>query len=149
MKKFRFNYPTVVWVLIALVCLLSVAGLVWNIYNLIYFFPISVVKTVGYIIIVLLNGALSVVAISLVVYGRYVIKDGYIYACFGIIRTKYEIADVVEVAYFKKTDKLVVYFSDAKYTVIVISPTDYDEFVSEIRKINKKIIYGNKIEGQA
>ena len=149
MKKFKFCYPTIVWVLIAIVCIFSLVGLGWNIYNLISFLDSGIVKIISYVVIILLNALLCVVAISLAVYGRYVVKGDYFYACFGIIRSTYSINEVVEIAYFKKSNKLVVYFESAEYTVIVIDQKDYDDFVKVLRDINPKIIYGHKIEGQA
>ncbi len=148
MKKFRFKYPVIVWILLAAVLLLSVAGLCWNIFNLISVMPNDVLKQVLYGVIVALNGALVVLTVSVGVYGTYVIKGENLYSYFGFIRTKYEIKDIVEITHFKKTDKLVVYFKDEKYTVIVISPELYDDFVLAIREINKQIVYDKKIEGE-
>ena len=42
---------------------------------------------------------------------------------------------------FTKTNKLVVYFKDDRYTVIVVKPEWYNEFVKEICNANKDIRY--------
>jgi hypothetical protein len=97
---------------------------------------------------VLLNAFLCVVAVSIAVHGAYVIKNDTLYAYFGIIPSKYEIKDIVEITHFKKTDKLVAYFKDGKYTVIVIDKNDYDDFVICIREVNRQIIFDKKIEGE-
>ncbi len=149
MTKFRFKYPVVVWVLLCLVFALSLAGLGWNIYNFISFLSYhDVIKTVLYAVIILLNAALVALTVSVAVYGAYVVKGDKLYSYFGFIRTKYEINDIVEITHFKKTDKLVAYFKDSKYTVIVIDKTLYDEFVIALRQVNKQIIFDNKIEGE-
>lgn len=148
MKKFRFKYPAVVWVLLAIVFALSVAGLIWNVYNFISFVNSDTVKTVLYSVIILLVAFLVVLTISVAVYGMYVIKGDTLYSYFGLVRSKFDINDITEITHFKKSDKLVVYFSDAKYTVIVIDKTDYDDFVVALREVNRKIIFDKKIEGE-
>jgi hypothetical protein len=148
MKKFRFKYPVSVWVLLALVLVLAVAGLIWNVYNFITYLPIDLVKGVLYGVIVLLNAFLCVLGVSVAVYGYYVVKNDALYAYFGIIPSKYEIMDIVEITHFKKSDKLVAYFKDGKYAVIVIDKADYDQFVLAVREINRQIIFDKKIEGE-
>ena len=148
MKKFRFKYPVSVWILLALVLALSVAGLIWNVYNFITYLSTDIFKCVVYGLIVLLNAFLCVLAVSVAVYGVYAIKNDKLYAYFGIIPSKYEIMDIVEITHFKKTDKLVAYFKDGKYTVIVIDKNDYDDFVVSIREVNRQIIFDKKIEGE-
>lgn len=148
MKKFRFKYPAVVWVLLAIVFALSVAGLIWNVYNFISFVNSDSVKTVLYSVIILLVAFLVILTISVAVYGMYVIKGDTLYSYFGLVRSKFDINDITEITHFKKSDKLVVYFSDAKYTVIVIDKTDYDDFVVALREVNRKIIFDKKIEGE-
>ncbi len=148
MKKFRFKYPVTVWVLLAVVLALSIAGLVWNAYNFISFLHGDLIKTITYSIIILLNAFLVALAVSVAVYGRYVVKNGKLYAYFGFIRTRYEIDDIVEITHFKKSDKLVAYFKDAKFTVIVIDVSEYDDFVLSVREINKLIIFDKKIDGE-
>lgn len=148
MRKFRFKYPTVVWVLLAIVFALSIAGLVWNIYNFMSFVNTDTIKTALYSIIILLNAFLVILTVSVAVYGIYVIKGDILYSYFGLVQSKFDINDITEITHFKKSDKLVVYFSDAKYTVIVIDKTDYDDFVVALREVNRKIIFDKKIEGE-
>ncbi len=148
MKKFRFKYSPVIWVLLCLVIALSLAGLGWNIFNFISFVHTDTIKTVLYAIVIALNAFLVFLAIAVATYGAYVIKDGNLYAYFGIIRSKYNVMDIVEITHFKKSDKLVAYFKDNKFTVIVISPSNYDDFVIAIREINKEIVFNKKIEGE-
>ncbi len=147
MKKFNFKYSTTVWVLLVLILLLCGAGLLWNVFNLTqYVFYVS--KIILYSILILINLFLVVLVISVMLYGKYVIEEKYLYAYFGFIRSKIEISNIVEITHFKKSDKLVIYFKDAKYTVIVISPEYYDDFILAIRNINKSIFYDVKVDGE-
>lgn len=148
MKKFTFKYSVTVWVLLSIVLILSIVGLGWNIFNLIEFIQAGAFRIIAYSLICLLTAFLLVIVISVMIYSKYVIKDGYVYSCFGIIRSKEKISEIVEITHFKKSDKLVVYFNDGKYTVIVISPEFYDAFVLAVRQSNKSIIFDVKIDGE-
>ena len=148
MKSFKFRYSNTVWILLALVLVLSLAGLIWNIFNLIEFLPTGSYKVGTYSLIVVLTAILTLLVISVMVYGRYIIKDGKLYSYFGFIRSKMEINDIICLTHFKKSDKLVAYFKDETYTVIVISPEFYEEFISTVRKVNPSILYDAKIDGE-
>ena len=95
MKSFKFRYSNTVWILLALVLVLSLAGLIWNIFNLIEFLPTGSYKVGTYSLIVVLTAILTLLVISVMVYGRYIIKDGKLYSYFGFIRSKMEINDII------------------------------------------------------
>ena len=76
------------------------------------------------------------------------IKDGCVYIRFGFIRSKIKIDNVVQFSHFKKSNKLVMYFKNAEYTVIIISPEEYESFILAVRDINQRIIYDVKIDGE-
>ena len=148
MKKFRFNYSVLVWALLALVILLLSGGLIYNIYNLISFLNDGAYKIAAYSLIILVNAFILVFAVSVVFYGKYIIKDKKLYSYFGFIRTSVNTDDIVQITHFKKSDKLVVYFKDAKYTVIIISPDKYEEFIFALREQNTHIIYDSRTDGE-
>ncbi len=148
MKKFRFKYSTSVWLLLALVVVLSVAGMVWNIFNIKEYMWAGAFKVSIYAIIVAITACLAIFSISVMACGFYVIKGEYLYTRFGIVASKIKINDVTQIVHFKKSDKLVVYYGEDKYTVIVISPLEYDEFIKAMRGVNTKIAYGTKIDGE-
>ena len=149
MKKFRFNYAPSVWVLLVAVLILSIGGLVWNIFNLVELYSFNnTLKIVSYSLIAFITLCLTVFVLSVIFYGNYVIKGEYLYTYFGFFRAKYSINDIVCISLFKKSNKLVVYFKEQTYTVIVIDESLYDDFVLSIRKINPKIIYDTKIDGE-
>ncbi len=148
MKSFRFRYSTLIWVLLAVILLITLAGAGYSIYSLIALSKLGVGKIISSSLIALINLALFVFALSVTVYGKYVVKNGCLYSYFGFIKTKTEIKNVIQITHFKKTDKLVAYYSDAKYSVIVISPKDYDAFISAIREVNPSVIYTSTIDGE-
>jgi len=148
MKSFRFKYTVLIWVLLTAILCLSLAGVGWNIFNVIEFSRLNAVKTTTYSIILVFSALLCIVVISVMVYGKYVIKDGKLYTCFGFIRTKIEVEKITAVIHFKKSDKLVIYFNQNKYAVVVISPSEYDNFISALREVNPKIAFDNRIDGE-
>lgn len=148
MKKFRFCYSGIVWVMLSAVLALSAFGLYWNVINVLNINLEYAFRAVSNIIIGLINLALFIFVISVMVYGRYVIKDGELISYFGFIKTKTDIKEIVQFTHFKKSNKLVAYFKDSKYTVIVITPNEYEEFILSVREINPAIIYDTKIDGE-
>ena len=148
MKSFKFRYSITVWVLLNTVLILSAVGIVWNIFNLIEYSWAGAIKIIPYALLIIMTTALFILVLSVMLYGRYVIKGGYIYTYFGLIKNKSKISDVLALTHFKKSDKLVMYFKDEKYTVIVINPEEYEKFILSIREINRSVIYDAKTDGE-
>ncbi len=149
MKTFRFKYTPTVWVLLIAVLILSASGLGLNIFNLVELYSLAnTFKLISYAVIVFITLCLSIFVLSVIFYGKYVIKGQTICVCFGFFKSKYKIDDIVCFSLFKKSNKLVAYFADQTYTVIVIDESFYDDFVLSVRKINPKIIYDTKIDGE-
>lgn len=140
MNNFKFAYGKGVWILLSLAIPLSLAGLGWNIYNLVYFAAEGIYKILAYGLSVLICAALSAFCISVAVYGRYVFKNGCLYLHFGFVYTKTDTKDIVRITHFLKSDKLVMYFKDAKYSVVVIAPELYKEFAQTVKTFNPNVI---------
>lgn len=145
---FKFKYSTLVWVLLAIVGALCISGLVWNIYALIETVKLGAIKIISHSIMILLTLFLCVLAISIAVCGRYEVSNNCLIQRFGIIKTKIALEEIIQITHFKKSDKLVVYFKDEKYTVIVISPADYDQFIMAVRNSNPSVVYDTQIDGE-
>ena len=141
MKRFLFKYTSLVWALLGVVVAISIAGVVYSVINFINGIGGDGVKIASSVIIALVNLFLLAFSISVLVYGRYVIKNGTLYTYFGFIRTKSPISSISKLSHYKSSDKLVAYFSDAKYTVIVISPKDYPTFIGAIKQENPSVYY--------
>ena len=148
MKSFKFRYSITVWVLLSLILVISVLGLAWNVFNIIHFKGEQTFKVVSYYAISAITVALSIFVISVMTNGRYVIKNGYLYTCFGFVKNRTQIKDVIGLTHFKKSNKLVAYFKDNEYTVIVIAPEEYDKFILTVREVNPSITYSAQIDGE-
>lgn len=141
MKKYRFNYSPSIFALIALVVLISGAGVALNVMTVAKYVDSNTLNAVLYGILTVLTAVLFAEAVAIAVYGIYKIHGDYLYSYFGLVRTKVLIADITEVKIFSKTNKLVLYFNTGKYTVIIISPEKYSDFISDLLKINPQIYY--------
>lgn len=148
MKSFRFKYSTLVWVLLSLVLALSLCGLVWNVFSIIEYAGLNTIKVLSASVLTALCLLLTIVSVSIMLYGKYVIKGDTLYTYFGIIRSKLEISKITQIIHFKKSDKLVAYFNQKDFIIILIAPAFYDAFTLALREVNKAIIYDNKIEGE-
>lgn len=141
MKKFRFYYSPLLKILIALVIAIAAAGLVVNILTVINYAKTNAFLSVVYGVLCLLTAVLLAEAVAIAFYGLYKIKDGYLYAYFGFIYSKTDVKNIVCAQVFKKTEKLVVYYKDEKFSVIIISPEQFDDFVAALIKANPDIKY--------
>lgn len=141
MKSFNFKFRPLLRVLTAVAFLLSLAGFIWNVYNLVQaikFLPRSIFS---YALISVITLVLTVFVFSVLIYCKYRIIGENLYCNFGFYKTKISVSEVTSITHFKKSDKLVLYLKDQKFTVIVIEPQKYVEFASELIKINDKIGY--------
>ncbi len=148
MKKFRFQYSPIVWILISIILIMCILGFGLNIINLTEQKLPNSFKVVSYSVLAVVTFGLAIFSISLLFYGRYVIKKGYLYIFFGFIRSKININDIVCITHFKKSDKLVIYLKEQSYSVIVISKDNYDKFVHALREQNAQILYDTKIDNK-
>lgn len=83
--------------------------------------------------------------LSSLIYQYYSVKDGKLKLRLGFIAITYSIDDVSEVIYFKDKQKLVMYYGEDKFTIILLSEEKHENFIKALRKINPEIIYDNKI----
>lgn len=141
MNKFRFKHTALVWVLLFVVLAISIATIIWNSITLIDKINLGVSNVFFPVLMLLIGIFLTAFTLSVLIASKYVVKQKEIVLRFGFIPTTYAIEDVVQFTHFRKSDKLVMYLKDATYTVIVISPAQYQEFVKIVREKNSKIIF--------
>ena len=141
MKSYKFKFSKLVLVLIGLAIAAALAAVAYPVYR-IYLYGVSSPLLVIQHVAVLIVAALAIVIfVSLLIRSVYKITDTQIILWFGIVKQTFKIADIESVHLFTKTNKLVIYFKDDKYTVIVVKPEWYNEFTKEILARNDKIRY--------
>ncbi len=140
-KNFRFKFNVLTWILLSLVLAISLAGAGINLYNVVIQAQNGSPKVAITAIMIAVSVILSAFTLSVMIFSKYSVKGDGVYNYFGIIRYKTKASQILQFTRFKASDKLVAYLSDEKYTVIVISPLKYDEFVKAVREINSQIVF--------
>jgi len=148
MKKFRLKLSTTLLVLLTIVALLSLAGTIWNVYNIFAVKNITIGNIVSYLLIAILALLLFALSISVIFFSSYKVIDGKLTVCFGFIKSSSKIEEVISITHFKISDKLVVYFSDSKFSVILIAKKDYENFILALREQKPTIYYSTKTDGE-
>lgn len=141
MKTYKFKFSKLVLFLCFLALAVALAAIAFTIYRIhLYGFssPTLVIQHVAILIIAVLA---IIIFVSLLIRSVYKITDKEIVLWFGIVKQVFKIADIESIHLFTKTNKLVIYFKDDKYTVIVVKPEWYNEFTKEIIARNDKIRY--------
>ena len=148
MKTFKFKYSITVWILLSLVLCLSIGGLAWNVWGAIEYLGLDTTKMISSFLTSALCLLLAVVCASVMLFGKYVVGQGAFVCCFGLIKSKYDIKDITAIILFKKSNRLVMYFGQKKYSVVLIDDSCYQDFVLAVREQNKEVVYDVKIEGE-
>lgn len=141
MKTYKFKLSKAAVILTVAGILLGLGAIgftVWRIYRTGFSEPLYIIQHV----VLLLVGTIAIVIFaSILIRSVYKITDKEIVLWFGIIKSTFKISDIESLHLFTKTNKLVIYFKDEKYTVVVVKPDWYNEFCKEILARNEKIRY--------
>ena len=140
MKKIKFKFNSAVLLLLGLVIFLCLGGCAWNIYSAVVYHGFEQLKFFSYLITAILTLAIAVFAIITLLSSHYTVKDDKFILRLGLIVEKTDLAQIVQITHFKKKDKLVVYFSDKKYSVIVIDKEKHDDFIDMLKNQNSAIV---------
>jgi hypothetical protein len=136
MKTFKIEYKLYVKIFLSIALIISIAGLVFNIISIVEYFNLSTRKLLSHSILTVVTAFLCVIISSLLFFGRYKIKDGKLVTQFGVLRFKTDVFELLNATHFKKTNILVIYYKNAEYSVIMISPEFYKDFIESIRSEN-------------
>ena len=145
MKVFKYRFTKLIYALIGLGIALCAVGFGINIYVCITQGVDSAVnpayQIIQYCIMFFISVVLGVILISLLISSYYSVDKTYLKTSFGIIKSKYAIADIETVELDRKTSKLSVHFNNGNYIVIVVKEEWYTDFVQAILAVNPKIEY--------
>ena len=148
MIKFKIKHSILVKILLAVVFFVCVLGCGWNIFNLVQTQNLFFAQKLAYILLAILTLIMAIIALTMFFFSSYRINDQYLYTNFGIISIKFSIESITAIVHFKKSDNLVLYFTDQKYSVLLLSPTNFDSFIDAIKSANPKISYNVDYEDQ-
>ena len=129
--KFRFKLNAVTIFLLVAVILLCGYGIALNIIALSE--NLETLKIILNVILMLVNLALIVTVFSIALFSNYSVNKKGIILRLGYFKVIYPKEELHSIKLFSKTQKLVLYFSDAKFTVIVINASKYQAFTKAVQ----------------
>ena len=130
--KFRFKLTFLTILLLVAVTLLCGYGIVLNVITLSEK-TIETLTVVLNVILIVLNLFLLFVVFSVFAFGKYSIEEKGVILKLGIFKVLYPKEELHSIKLFSKTQKLVLFFVDGKYTVIVINPEKYLAFSKAVQ----------------
>ena len=139
---YKYKFTKLIWALLIVLTALFLTSLGALIYSLVSYLGLDKWRKVLYASLILLVLFLLLIILTLMFIRRYKIKNDKIYLRLGLFLTIIDINKIVEFKIY--SDKLTLFLNDARYTVIVIDKKYFDNFVSEVRKINPLIIYSKE-----
>ena len=141
MKTYKFRLSKLVLALLIAALVASFGGIGFTAYRIYRLGFSTVLLGIQHVVILIACVLLIVILVSILIRSCYKITDKEVLLWFGIIKSTYKIADIESVHLFTKTNKLVLYFKNERYTVIVVKPEWYNEFTKEILAKNDRIRY--------
>lgn len=140
-QKIRFKFSALVWILMVSAVLITATGLALNVISFFNYVNFNTVKAVTYAIVTLIDLALLVFLTALIVYPYYIIDKESLVIRLGLFVKRIKLSDVTKAVVFKKSKKLVVYFNNSEFIVILINERKYQLFVEGLRAFNRNIFY--------
>lgn len=141
MKKFQYKFSGLVIILLCVITLLTLAGVLWNIFNIIELHDKGVFYVVIYSLLVVIEFGVFLTVFAVLISSGYSIVNQSLICRFGFIKFRRNVSDIERISVFQETKNLVVYFKNNLYTVIIISEQNFNEFIKELRDKNNQIVY--------
>lgn len=138
-KKFRYRFSILSYVLFGLGIALALFMIAYNVYR------ISSEKVTGeYVGSLLLSMSIGVIflaiAISVLTFSFYTVTKTEIKTRLGLFNSGIKLSDLTEIIQNKKTNKLSVFYKDGEFSNVVISPKYFESFIKEIKTFAPHII---------
>lgn len=145
MKKFKYAFPRVTFILIIVGLAVCLAGFIVNLY-------VCITQGISYavnpflpLILYILMFFVSIVAggllTSVLCSSYYAVDKKSIMTAFGFIRSNYDLKQAEVIVLDRETNKLLLYFNDESYIVVVITPAQYPDFVQAVIDNNPSVEY--------
>lgn len=144
MKVFKFRYSKLITGAIYAGMALAVAAFGVTLYKVIkgdILQSTNIYPIISNGIMFIISILMFVILVSLLVSSYYSIDTTTLKTSFGIVKSKFKIANIQSVVLDRHTNKLSVHFADNSFILIVVKPEWYEEFISELLKCNPKIEY--------
>lgn len=137
--KFKLSTPAILLSLLGI--LLGGGGIAFTIFRILKYGFSSPQLIIQHVVLLIVSPLAIAIFAAILIRSAYKVSDKEIVLWFGFIKSTYKIAEIESIHLFSKTNKLVIYFINDKYTVIVVKPEWYNEFTKDILSRNSKIRY--------
>lgn len=141
MNTYKFKLSKIAVLFCILGLLLGAGGIAFTVYRILRLGFTSPQLIIQHVILLIIAPLAIAIFASILIRSVYKVTDKEIVLWFGFIKSSYSIANIESIHLFSKTNKLVLYFKDEKYTVIVVKPEWYNDFTKDILSRNNKIRY--------
>lgn len=141
MRTFRFRFSKTIILLQIAAMILAAAAVVYTAYRMATVGFGSASLIIQYVVLLLFGVLALVIFSAMLIRSVYVVGKKEIVLRFGLIKTVYKIKDIESIRLFSKTNKLVLYFKNEKYTVISVKPEWFNDFIREVLSHNLNIRY--------
>lgn len=141
MRTFRFRFSKTIILLQIAAMILAAAAIVYTAYRMATVGFGSASLIIQYVVLLLFGVLALVIFSAMLIRSVYVVGKKEIVLWFGLIKTVYKIKDIESIRLFSKTNKLVLYFKNEKYTVISVKPEWFNDFIREVLSHNLNIRY--------
>lgn len=142
MKSFKYNHSVLVYILLIVVAGLTVYGCYSSIISATR--EVEFAKILPFVLLAIINLFLFTIVVSIVFFSRYTIKNGNLCLNFGVFFSKISLLELTGIVHLVDEHKLYATYGDGKYIFIVISPKNFGEFVSSIKKHLPDLFYDIK-----
>ena len=147
MKKFRYRFTLPMLLCVLLLLALTAGGFAWNLINALSLNGLEISRLISCIFVCVVSAVLFLLGIGVLFFSRYVVGNGKFVSRFCFFRTEVKADSILQVTHFKKSDKLVVYFTDKKYVCVVIDPKQYEAFCAAVKAENPSAVINDRTDG--
>lgn len=142
MKKFRFKYSPIVWVLMAMLIVVCTVGLILNAINIVSELnnlSASPIKKISSIVLLIFCALVILLIVIMMIKSEYIFKGENIVLRLGIFSSKIDIGSVLGFIHGAKSKTLALTTNNEKTSYILIDERLYGEFIAEVKKINANV----------
>ena len=141
MRTFRFRFSKLIILLQIAAMVLAAAAIAYTVYRMITLGFGDASLIIQYVLLLLFGVGAIVIFSAMLIRSVYIVGKNEIILRFGLIKSVYKIKEIESIRLFSKTNKLVLYFKNEKYTVIPVKPEWYNDFIREVLSHNLNIRY--------
>ena len=141
MRTFRFRFSKLIILLQIAAMVLAAAAIAYTVYRIITLGFGDASLIIQYVLLLLFGVGAIVIFSAMLIRSVYIVGKNEIILRFGLIKSVYKIKEIESIRLFSKTNKLVLYFKNEKYTVISVKPEWYNDFIREVLSHNLNIRY--------